>query len=138
MCKLEGVDDEKKLSKVSTYISGGMAGVLAQITVYPIDTLKYRLQCASLDSKVKGTKLLIRTASDLYKEGGIRVFYRGLIVGLSGMFPYAALDLGTFTTVKKWYIKNEAARLQVPVEEVNLPSYVVLTLGATSGSIMKL
>ncbi|GMM48165.1 Ca(2+)-binding ATP:ADP antiporter [Pichia kluyveri] len=134
MCQLEGVDDEKKLSKFSTYLSGGIGGVLAQTTVYPIDTLKYRLQCASLDSKIKGTKLLFRTASDLYKEGGIRVFYRGLIVGLSGMFPYAALDLGTFTTVKKWYIKTQAAQLNCSVDDVQLPNYIVLSIGASSGT----
>ncbi|ODQ49422.1 hypothetical protein PICMEDRAFT_70964 [Pichia membranifaciens NRRL Y-2026] len=134
MCQLEGVDDEKKLSKFSTYLSGGIGGVLAQTTVYPIDTLKYRLQCASLDSKIKGVNLLFRTASDLYKEGGIRVFYRGLLVGLSGMFPYAALDLGTFTTVKKWYIKNQSLKLNCPVDDVHLPNYIVLTIGASSGT----
>lgn len=134
MCQLEGVDDEKKLSKFSTYLSGGIGGVLAQTTVYPIDTLKYRIQCASLDSKIKGFRLLFRTASDLYKEGGIRVFYRGLLVGLSGMFPYAALDLGTFTTVKKWYIKNQSIKLNCPIEDVHLPNYIVLTIGASSGT----
>lgn len=134
MCRLEGVDDEKKLSKFSTYLSGGIGGVLAQTTVYPIDTLKYRLQCASLDSKVKGFKLLFSTASDLYKEGGLRVFYRGLFVGLSGMFPYAALDLGTFTTVKKWYIKNQAQVQNCPIDDVHLPNYIVLTIGASSGT----
>jgi solute carrier family 25 phosphate transporter 23/24/25/41 len=134
MCQIEGVSDEKKLSKFSTYLSGGIGGVLAQTTVYPIDTLKYRLQCASLDSKIKGFKLLFSTASDLFKEGGIRVFYRGLFVGLSGMFPYAALDLGTFTTVKKWYVKNEAAKKNVPIDDVQLPNIVVLSIGASSGT----
>lgn len=134
MCQLEGVNDEKKLSKFSTYLSGGIGGVLAQTTVYPIDTLKYRVQCASLDSKIKGSKLLFRTASDLYKEGGIRVFYRGLLVGLSGMFPYAALDLGTFTTVKKWYIRNQAEKQNCSVDDIQLPNFLVLTLGASSGT----
>ncbi len=134
MCQLEGVDDEKKLSKFSTYLSGGIGGVLAQTTVYPIDTLKYRLQCASLDSKVRGTNLLFRTAADLYKEGGIRVFYRGLLVGLSGMFPYAALDLGTFSTVKKWYVKKQAAKLNCSPDDVQLPNHIVLSIGASSGT----
>ncbi|GMM29886.1 Ca(2+)-binding ATP:ADP antiporter [Martiniozyma asiatica (nom. inval.)] len=134
MCSIEGVDDESKLSKVSTYISGGIGGVIAQCTVYPIDTLKYRIQCASLDSKVRGFKLLSVTAQDLYKDGGVRCFYRGLIVGLGGMFPYAALDLGTFSTVKKWYINREADRLGCSTDNVNIPNYFVLCLGAASGS----
>lgn len=134
LCHIEGVDDEKKLSKFSTYLSGGIGGVLAQTTVYPIDTLKYRLQCANLDSNIKGFKLLAATATDLYREGGIRVFYRGLLVGLSGMFPYAALDLGTFTTVKKWYIKREAAKRGVSPDDVQLPNLLVLSIGASSGT----
>lgn len=134
MCQVEGVDDEKKLSRAATYISGGLGGVCAQITVYPIDTLKYRIQCASLDSTVTGTRLLLQTAKDMYNEGGVRLFYRGLLVGLGGMFPYAALDLGTFTSLKRWYIKRYAAREGVSVDDVDVPNYLVLTMGATSGT----
>ncbi|ONH70456.1 Calcium-binding mitochondrial carrier SAL1, partial [Pichia kudriavzevii] len=50
------------------------------------------------------------------------------------MFPYAALDLGTFTTVKKWYTKREAERLGCSVDDVSLPNYLVLTIGASSGT----
>lgn len=134
MCGIEGVEDESQLSKVSTYLSGGIGGVIAQMTVYPIDTLKYRMQCASLDSKVKGVNLLKLTAMDLFKDGGIKVFYRGLLVGIGGMFPYAALDLGTFTTVKKWYMNQEAEKLNCPIDEIQLPNHLVLTLGAASGT----
>ncbi|VEU20887.1 DEKNAAC101855 [Brettanomyces naardenensis] len=134
MCTMEGVEDETQLSRAATYISGGIGGVCAQITVYPIDTLKYRLQCASLESDVKGTSLLAQTAKDMYAEGGLRLFYRGLLVGLGGMFPYAAMDLGTFTTLKRWYIRRQAAREGVSVDEVSLPNYLVLTMGATSGT----
>lgn len=134
MCRIEGVEDQTQLSKVSTYLSGGIGGVIAQMTVYPIDTLKYRMQCASLDSKDKGFRLLRITASELYKEGGLRVFYRGLLVGIGGMFPYAALDLGTFTTVKKWYMNKEAEKTGCSVDDVQLPNHLVLSLGAASGT----
>ncbi|KAG7894988.1 hypothetical protein KL905_000225 [Ogataea polymorpha] len=134
LCGIEGVDDVSKLSKVSTFVSGGVGGVIAQITVYPIDTLKYRIQCSSLDSKEKGNQLLVKTAKDMFKEGGVRIFYRGLPLGLGGMFPYAALDLGTFSTVKKWYIKKTAEKQHCSVDDVVLPNYLVLTLGAVSGT----
>ncbi|GME76285.1 unnamed protein product [Ambrosiozyma monospora] len=133
LCKVEGVSDDSKLSKVSTYISGGIGGVIAQCTVYPIDTLKYRLQCAPLDSNVKGFRLLSQTAKEMYAQGGLHMFYRGLGVGLAGMFPYAAMDLGTFTTVKKWYIKRQSALQHIPPEDVHIPNLMVLTLGASSG-----
>ncbi|CDK26014.1 unnamed protein product [Kuraishia capsulata CBS 1993] len=134
MCKFEGVSDPSELSRLSTYSAGGLAGVVAQMAVYPIDTLKFRIQCAPLESRTKGGRLLFTTAKDMYKEGGIRLFYRGLIVGIGGMFPYAALDLGTFTTIKKYYIQREAERRKCSEDDVKLPNYLVLSMGALSGS----
>ncbi|PVH21141.1 hypothetical protein CXQ85_000106 [Candidozyma haemuli] len=132
--RIEGVDDTSKLSKLSTYLAGGMGGVAAQFTVYPIDTLKFRVQCSNLDSSLKGNKLLIQQAKDMFKEGGLRIFYRGIFVGLSGMFPYAALDLGTFSTIKTLLVKREAKKLGISEENVRLPNYMVLSLGAISGT----
>ncbi|QPG73281.1 hypothetical protein FOA43_000590 [Brettanomyces nanus] len=134
MCRVEGVEDESQLSRAATYISGGIGGVCAQITVYPIDTLKYRIQCASLDSDFSGTALLVHTAKDMFNEGELRIFYRGLLVGLGGMFPYAALDLGTFTTLKRWYMRRQAEAEGTSIDEVTLPNFLVLTMGATSGT----
>ncbi|EEQ38680.1 putative calcium-binding mitochondrial carrier [Clavispora lusitaniae] len=134
LARIEGVDDTSKLSKVSTYLAGGIGGVVAQFTVYPIDTLKFRLQCSNIDSKVKGNALLIQTAKNMYREGGLRMFYRGIFVGTSGIFPYAALDLGTFSTIKNWLVKRQAKEMGIPEDEVRLPNYKVLSLGAISGT----
>ncbi|ABN66480.1 predicted protein [Scheffersomyces stipitis CBS 6054] len=134
LARIEGVDDTAKLSKVSTYLAGGIGGVFAQFTVYPIDTLKFRLQCSNLDSSLKGNALLIETAKNMYREGGLKMFYRGLFVGVSGIFPYAALDLGTFSTIKNYLIKRESKRTGIREEDVQLANVVVLTLGALSGT----
>lgn len=55
-------------------------------------------------------------------------------MGLSGMFPYAALDLGTFSTIKTLLVKREAKKLGISEENVRLPNYMVLSLGAISGT----
>ncbi|RLV89200.1 Calcium-binding mitochondrial carrier SAL1 [Spathaspora sp. JA1] len=132
--RIEGVDDSSKISKVSTYLAGGFGGVIAQFTVYPIDTLKFRLQCSNLDSPLKGNALLMQTAKDMFQDGGFRIFYRGIIVGTSGIFPYAALDLGTFSTIKNWLVKRQSKKTGIRQEDVKLPNYMILTLGALSGS----
>lgn len=134
LARVEGVHDTSQLSKVSTYLAGGIGGVVAQFTVYPIDTLKFRLQCLNLDLPVKGNELLIQTARNMYREGGLRMFYRGIFVGVSGIFPYAALDLGTFTSIKNWLVKREAKKLGIAEDTVKLPNYMVLSLGALSGT----
>ncbi|CAK9439513.1 uncharacterized protein LODBEIA_P36130 [Lodderomyces beijingensis] len=132
--RIEGVDDVANISKLSTYLAGGFGGVLSQFVVYPIDTLKFRLQCSNLDSSLKGNALLIQTARDLLQEGGVKIFYRGWLAGVSGIFPYAALDLGTFSTIKSYLIRREALKLKVPEDDVKLPNWIVLSLGAFSGS----
>lgn len=135
MTKLEGCKDTSELSKFSTYIAGGLAGVVAQFSVYPIDTLKFRVQCAPLDNELKGNKLLFKTAKDMYHTGGLKLFYRGITVGVMGIFPYAALDLGTFTALKKWYIARKAKQLSIPESEVSMSNLVVLPMGAFSGTV---
>lgn len=132
--RIEGVDDTSKLSKLSTYLAGGIGGVFAQFTVYPIDTLKFRLQCSNIDSSLRGSQLLKQHAKNIYQEGGMKMFYRGIFVGVSGIFPYAALDLGTFSTIKNLLVKRQAKKLKIAEEDVKLPNYMVLTLGAISGT----
>lgn len=74
MTKLEGCRDTKDLSKFSTYIAGGLAGMAAQFSVYPIDTLKFRVQCAPLDTKLKGNNLLFQTAKICFERVGSDYF----------------------------------------------------------------
>lgn len=135
LARVEGVEDTKDLSRTSTYLAGGMGGVVAQFAVYPIDTLKFRLQCSNLDANARGERILINTAKELYREGGPKIFYRGILAGVGGIFPYAALDLGTFSTIKKWLIAREMKKYNIHNEEdVKLPNYMVLSLGAFSGT----
>ncbi|CCH43073.1 putative membrane protein [Wickerhamomyces ciferrii] len=135
MSNLEGVKDTSELSRFSTYIAGGLGGVFSQFTVYPVDTLKYRVQCAQLDTKLQGNKLLFQTAKNMYKEGGLKLFYRGVLVGVTGIFPYAALDLGTFSAMKKWYINKEAKKQNVSPDDIVMSNLIVLPMGAFSGTV---
>lgn len=135
LANLEGHTQSSELSKPATYVAGGLAGMVSQFSVYPIDTLKFRVQCAPLESRKQGAALMLQTAKEMYREGGLRVFYRGVTVGLLGIFPYAALDLGTFSALKKWYINKKAVELHVHKDEVELNSLVVLPMGAISGTV---
>lgn len=133
--RIEGVSETSELSRLSTYFCGGVGGVVSQFTVYPVDTLKYRVQCAPLDNNKRGNSLLLDTAKQMYKEGGIRLFYRGVFVGVAGIFPYAALDLGTFSAMKKYFIKKEAAKQGCSPDDVQLSNFIVLPMGAFSGTV---
>ncbi|SMN18652.1 similar to Saccharomyces cerevisiae YNL083W SAL1 ADP/ATP transporter [Maudiozyma saulgeensis] len=134
MTKIEGCKDKSELSKPSTFIAGGLAGMAAQFSVYPIDTLKFRIQCAPL-ANLQDKNILINTAKQMYRDGGPLIFYRGLTAGLLGMFPYAALDLGTFSILKKWLIARKAKEMNISEKDVTLSNFTVIPLGAFSGSV---
>ncbi|XBW38754.1 hypothetical protein QEN19_004340 [Hanseniaspora menglaensis] len=128
-----------KENPLGNYLCGGIAGCMAQLFVYPIDTIKYRMQCENVKFANHSSPQhsnLKKIVFETYKQhGGVKAFYRGLPAGLTGMFPYAAIDLGTFNL-----LKNIASQYYFPEEynnneEQHLPNMVLLPLGAISGSI---
>lgn len=132
---LEGKSDTAEISRASTFLAGGFGGVVAQFTVYPIDTLKFRIQCESLSASVNNHGIIFKTIKSMWNEGGIRMFYRGIGVGILGIFPFAAFDLGTFSAMKKAYVARRAVIEGIDESEVKLGNLVVLSMGASSGCV---
>ncbi|KAK0704918.1 mitochondrial carrier domain-containing protein [Lasiosphaeris hirsuta] len=131
----EGHEDPAQISTVSKFVAGGIGGMTAQFCVYPIDTLKFRLQCETVEGGLKGNALLIRTAKNMWKEGGFRAAYRGLGLGLIGMFPYSAIDIGTFEFLKKTYIRTKARYYCIHEEDASPGNIATAALGASSGAL---
>ncbi|CAN6647624.1 calcium-binding mitochondrial carrier Sal1p [Trichomonascus vanleenenianus] len=135
LCRLEGVPDTSELSRGATFLAGGIGGMVSQFTIYPIDTLKFRVQCEAQYSSKRGNQLLKETVRKMLNDGGLSIFYRGLWVGVCGIFPFAALDLGTFSAMKKAYVASQARTQGVDPADVELNNMAVLTMGALSGSV---
>ncbi|ORY85618.1 mitochondrial carrier domain-containing protein [Protomyces lactucae-debilis] len=122
-----------ELSSASRFLAGGIAGAVSQASVYPIDTLKFRVQCESGGNAELGS-VIRKTASKMWAQGGLRSFYRGLPLGIVGIIPYSSIDLGTFELLKRSYIKRKAKRLKVSERDVDVPNHLVLGFGASSGA----
>ncbi|RXG43636.1 hypothetical protein VDGE_01237 [Verticillium dahliae] len=134
LAKLEGHDDPKRINSYSKFTAGGIAGMVAQFCVYPLDTLKFRLQTSTVQGGLTGNALVIDTAKKMWLAGGFRSAYRGVTMGLIGMFPYSAIDMGTFELLKTSY-KKYAAQYQGIHEEDAKPGNIVTgVIGATSGA----
>ncbi|KAK0634739.1 mitochondrial carrier domain-containing protein [Bombardia bombarda] len=131
----EGHEDPSQISTVSKFVAGGIGGMTAQFCVYPIDTLKFRLQCETVQGGPKGNALLIKTAKAMWADGGLRAAYRGLGLGLLGMFPYSAIDIGTFEFLKKSYTRTKARYYGVHEEDAPPGNIATAVLGATSGAL---
>ncbi|KAI1780629.1 mitochondrial carrier [Hypoxylon cercidicola] len=134
LASFEGHDNTQQINPYSKFVAGGVAGMTAQFCVYPLDTLKFRLQSEYVSGGPRGNALLFQTASKMWKEGGIRATYRGVTMGLIGMFPYSAIDMGTFELLKTTYVTYKARATGVHEEDTQPSTFVTGIMGATSGA----
>lgn len=135
LAKLEGHNDPKNLKPWSQFFAAGMGGIISQFAIYPLDTLKFRMQCETVQGGLKGNALILATARNMWRTTGIRSFYRGLPMGLVGMFPYSAIDLTTFEYLKKFITNRNARTRQCSVEDASPGNVTTAGIGAVSGAL---
>ncbi|KAJ3003911.1 hypothetical protein NUW54_g5063 [Trametes sanguinea] len=117
------VEDSRDISGVSRFMSGGIGGITSQLTIYPIETLKTQMM-----SSAGGQRRTLREAARrVWQLGGIRAFYRGLTIGLIGVFPYSAIDMSTFEALKLAYLRSTGK------DEPGV--LALLAFGSVSGSV---
>ncbi|TAQ85558.1 hypothetical protein B7494_g6103 [Chlorociboria aeruginascens] len=134
LAQLEGHGDSQRLNPYSNFAAGGVGGMIAQLSVYPIDTLKFRMQCETVEGGLRGNALIIATAQKMWVHGGVRSYYRGLTMGLIGMFPYSAIDLGTFEFLKTALTRRNAKLLGCHEDDALPGSFATGCIGACSGA----
>ncbi|KAK2759171.1 hypothetical protein FQN54_003271 [Arachnomyces sp. PD_36] len=133
--RLEGHGDPKQLLPSSQFLSGGFGGMVSQCFVYPLDTLKFRMQCETVQGGLHGNQLIASTARKMWKQNGALSFFRGLPLGLIGMFPYAAIDLTTFETLKSTLVARKARLYRCHEDDVPLDNFSTGVIGAFSGAL---
>jgi len=100
------------------------------------------MQCETVSNGLRGNALVLHTAQSMYRSGGLSIAYRGLTVGLLGMFPYAAIDFGVMEILKTYYTNRQARKmgLKFPLshedfEKAKPGSISYALIGACSGSV---
>ncbi|KAG9648569.1 hypothetical protein KCU98_g9061, partial [Aureobasidium melanogenum] len=135
VARFEGHSNTRNISPVSQFVAGGLAGMVSQAVVYPLDTLKFRMQCETVPGGLHGTKLIAATAVKMWNKNGILSFYRGLPMGLVGMFPYAAIDLGTFEYLKRTITAYNVKKYGGHEADAAPSSFATALIGGFSGAI---
>ncbi|GAB0137177.1 hypothetical protein EsDP_00005455 [Epichloe bromicola] len=135
LANFEGHGDPRQINSYSKFTAGGVAGMIAQFCVYPLDTLKFRLQCETVKGGLTGSALVRQTALKMYADGGVRACYRGVTMGLIGMFPYSAIDMGMFELLKKSYQSYYARHAGCHEDDIIPGNIATGIIGATSGAI---
>ena len=90
------------------------------------------MQCETVSGGLHGNALIIETAKKMYRQGLVRTSYRGLTMGLVGMFPYSAIDLGTFEFLKARVAKYNAKVLGCHEEDALPGNFATGAIGAFS------
>ncbi|KAL7771876.1 hypothetical protein CFE70_001827 [Pyrenophora teres f. teres 0-1] len=130
----KGHNDPAIIHSWSKFVSGGLAGMVSQFAVYPIDTLKFRMQCETVSGGLRGNRLIWATAKKMWQSGGVVAYYRGLPMGIVGIFPYAALDLGTFEYLKRYVARRNAKRLGCHESDAEPGGFMTAAIGGFSGA----
>lgn len=76
-------------------LSGGLSAGLVRASLQPLDTAKTRLQFSR-----QATRSLSSLRALLLEHGGLRGLYRGMVPGVTGIVPAAAVYMLTFQTVR--------------------------------------
>ncbi|KAI0045310.1 mitochondrial carrier [Auriscalpium vulgare] len=120
---VDHVEDPREISGTSRFMSGGLGGITAQLSIYPIETLKTQMMSSAGEPR----RSLVNAAQRLWALGGLRAYYRGLGAGLLGVFPYSAIDMSTFEALKLAYLRSTGK------DEPGV--LALLAFGSVSGSV---
>eukprot|EP00919_Chromeraceae_sp_WS-2016_P063002 GHVR01149124.1.p1 GENE.GHVR01149124.1~~GHVR01149124.1.p1 ORF type:complete len:247 (-),score=76.30 GHVR01149124.1:148-786(-) len=114
-----------QLSVNEKFLAGATAGVVSQLCVFPLETIKTRLAAPGC-----GYRNVKECLLSTYRNGGIMALYRGVCASMIGVVPYAGIDMVSFETLKTLYTRHFAYD-----NEKRHPSvYVLLGCGALSST----
>lgn len=85
------------------FLTGGLSGMCATTIIQPIDLVKVRIQ---LRGEAGGKTSPIDVAKELYKESGVKGFYRGIDSALLRQAIYASLRIGIYYSINDYISKN--------------------------------
>jgi solute carrier family 25 (mitochondrial phosphate transporter), member 23/24/25/41 len=94
------------------------------------------MQCETVSGGLHGNALIRATATKMLSSpSGILSYYRGLGMGLLGMFPYSAIDLFIFENLKRLLLARKARIHRCHEEDVPIGNVATGAIGALSGAV---
>jgi len=89
------------------FLTGACAGTTAVILTYPLDVIRTR-RAGILGGTNPKYATLLGTASMIHRKSGVRGFFQGLSVTISGAIPYEGLKFGIYPIVKAQFPQGTA------------------------------
>ena len=94
--------DPDKITVAERFLAGALAGMTAQLAIYPLETAKTRLAVAPKGFYRGISDCLVR----ICRHEGPQGLFRGLTPSLMGIVPYAGVDLAMYSTMKEMWARR--------------------------------
>lgn len=97
---------------------GFAAGLVAQTVSYPLDVLRRRMQIYEVAPHLKNAEYgMLSIAQQIYSEGGLRNFWRGLSINFIKVAPATGISFWAYGTIRDHYTRCKAARGEYEVSK---------------------
>ena len=83
---------DERLTFLQSFSCGGIAGVLSRTLTSPLEVLKVSAQVGTKQASCG----LIRTFCQIYRNEGIKAFWKGNGISCLRLFPYSAIQIAAF------------------------------------------
>lgn len=93
----------------NSFISGGLAGIVAKSVIAPLDRIKILFQTTS---RVFTYRNAINEAMFIYQQQGLKGMWRGNFATAVRVFPYAAIQFAAFDFFQNLFYKPEHTYLE--------------------------
>lgn len=139
LAQLTHSKDKQDIGVAGRFVSGGVAGLISQFAIYPLDVIKTRSMSQishDLTAQQHRPPPIFSIIKRMYAQGGMKSFYHGLGPSLFGIFPYAGIDLAVFETLRIAYMAyaRQNSQNQGENQPDRPPMMAVLFMGMISGA----
>jgi solute carrier family 25, member 43 len=116
-----GKKQDRRLTFWQNFIAGGIAGVCSRTFTSPLDVVKIISQVGS-----KQHKGFFGSFANIYRQEGLRGFWKGNLVACIRLFPYSAINFACFNELKNVWTNPETGKMS---------NFSSLAAGAISGCV---
>jgi solute carrier family 25 protein 43 len=87
---------DERMTFAQNFVSGGIAGVASRTITSPLDVVKILAQVGTKDTQ----QGFLKTFSNVYREEGLKAFWKGNGIACVRLFPYNAVQFASFNHLK--------------------------------------
>ncbi|EJD06515.1 adenine nucleotide transporter [Fomitiporia mediterranea MF3/22] len=131
---------QEQLTPFGYALAGALGGVFSNAVVYPLDTVKTRIQAGSTVS-TKGKKhdvSIISLLLRILREEGVSAFYNGFGASMLNTFSTQYAYFLFYSFVRGSYLKRLSSRLPKGSKVPTISTAMELLLGAVAGALAQI